>query len=266
MLQTVLTVLGLFLVVVMSSCSDMYDSETILDPSNSPIDKGVRPYLGRYEGQWIVNRQSAEKANAVIDTLLKVSQLPQKEILSAILDDRALAEATAHTVYHSCQIHYEFVGFSESSAYFCFQPQPLVFNTSFGGHTYVVRLYFDIEASAMVYNQSRENMTATFKINKVKTMAAQRSTILTILIWSSHSVAINIKRRPLWTRSSRFWLKYYKETGKRWLRSTISMLAMPLLSHIVTCRRLPMQGMCFKRVFLRYSPIFGISITRERGL
>ncbi len=168
MLQTVLTVLGLFLVVVMSSCSDMYDSETILDPSNSPIDKGVRPYLGRYEGQWIVNRQSAEKANAVIDTLLKVSQLPQKEILSAILDDRALAEATAHTVYHSCQIHYEFVGFSESSAYFCFQPQPLVFNTSFGGHTYVVRLYFDIEASAMVYNQSRENMTATFKINKVE--------------------------------------------------------------------------------------------------
>ena len=168
MLQTVLTVLGFVLMGVMSSCSDMYESETILDPQNSPIDKGIRPYLGRYEGQWIVNRQSAEKAYATLDSILTISQLPQKEILRTILDETSQAEAISNTVYQSCQLQSVFVGFSESSSYFCFQPQTLTFTTSFGGHSYVVRLLYDLEASAMVYNQSRENITATFKINKVE--------------------------------------------------------------------------------------------------
>ena len=176
MLQTVLTIVGVILVGVMSSCSDMYDSETILDPQNSPIDKGIRPYLGRYEGQWIVNRQSAEKAYAVLDSMLTISQLPQKEILRTILDEKTQAEAISNTVYRSCQLQSEFVGFSESSSYFCFLPQTLTFTTSFGGHNYVVRLPFDYEAAAMVYNQSRENITATFKINKVEMVDQKNET------------------------------------------------------------------------------------------
>lgn len=158
--------IGMALSATVLSCSDMYDKENISDPQFSDA-KNNSLFVGRYEGRWIVNRQSAEKAEAKLDSVLVLSRLPQKEILREVTGKNDQNEASDNTVFTNCQLSPVIVGYSESSTYFNFQPQSLEFSTTMEGRNYAVILYMDLEASAMVYDQARGSIAVTIKINHV---------------------------------------------------------------------------------------------------
>ncbi len=158
--------IGMALSATVLSCSDMYDNENISDPQFSDA-KNNSLFVGRYEGRWIVNRQSAEKAEAKLDSVLVLSRLPQKEILKEVTGKNDQNETSDNTVFTNCQLSPVIVGYSESSTYFNFQPQSLEFSTTMEGRNYAVILYMDLEASAMVYDQARGSIAVTIKINHV---------------------------------------------------------------------------------------------------
>ncbi len=158
--------IGMALSATVLSCSDMYDNENISDPQFSDA-KNNSLFVGRYEGRWIVNRQSAEKAEAKLDSVLVLSRLPQKEILREVTGKNDQNETSDNTVFTNCQLSPVIVGYSESSTYFNFQPQSLEFSTTMEGRNYAVILYMDLEASAMVYDQARGSIAVTIKINHV---------------------------------------------------------------------------------------------------
>ena len=140
-------VIGALLSMTLLSCSD---DDIITNPDDIMNGIDYRPYIGKYEGQWIVNRQSADKAIVALDSLLTISRLPQREILQAVLGDERQTEAIDNKVYKSCQLKPEFIGFSESSAYFSFQPQTLSFNTTYKGKAYSVVLHLDVDINASI--------------------------------------------------------------------------------------------------------------------
>ncbi len=158
--------IGMALSATVLSCSDMYDNENISDPQFSDA-KNNGLFVGRYEGRWIVNRQSAEKAEAKLDSVLVLSRLPQKDILREVTGKNDQNETSDNTVFTNCQLSPVIVGYSESSTYFNFQPQSLEFSTTMEGRNYAVILYMDLEASAMVYDQARGSIAVTIKINHV---------------------------------------------------------------------------------------------------
>ena len=174
------------MILISASCSD----DNVIDTNESPDSENVKACIGRYEGKWIVNRQSADKAYVVLDSVFTMSQLPQSEILKLVAENTERKMEMKNSGYKSYYLKPVFVGYSESSCYFNFVPDTLSFQATCNGKQCDVMLYVDTQVSAMVCNLSLENISTAIKINKVE---VRETNDADVLITKNDNVDITIK-------------------------------------------------------------------------